>query len=106
MRTIIVLTGNNSYASSINFPNGKGHAATLSLSPPTGSDPWRGISLYQNPSLTSNVDDTWGPGATFNADGVVYLPYANLTIHGSSSSNNYQCTKFVVTRSPPTAASI
>jgi Flp pilus assembly protein TadG len=95
-RTVIVLTGNNQYASSINFPNGKGHAASLSLSPPTGSDPWRGVSLYQDPALTSNVDDTWGPGATFNADGVVYLPYANLIIHGSSASNNAQCTKIVV----------
>jgi hypothetical protein len=28
-QTAIVLTGNGSYASSINFPNGKGHAATL-----------------------------------------------------------------------------
>ncbi len=27
---------------------------------------------------------------------MVYLPHANLTIHGSSSSNNYQCTKIVV----------
>jgi Flp pilus assembly protein TadG len=95
-RTVIVLTGNNQYASSINFPDGKGHAASLSLSPPTGSDPWRGVSLYQDPALTSNVSDTWGPGATFNADGVVYLPYSNLVIHGSSASNNSQCTKIVV----------
>jgi Flp pilus assembly protein TadG len=96
VRTTIVLTGNNSYASSINFPNGNGHAATLSLSPPTGAgNPWQGVSLYQNPVLTNSVDDTWGPGATFNADGVVYLPNANVVIHGSSASNNAQCTKIV-----------
>jgi hypothetical protein len=95
-RTAIILTGNNNYASAINFPNGKGHAATLSLSPVIGTGPWQGVSLYQNPSLTNSVDDTWGPGATFNADGVVYLPHTNMTMHGSGASNNYQCTKFVV----------
>ena len=96
-QTAIILTGNNSSASAIVFPNGNGHAATLSLSPPiTAGNPWQGISLYQDPALTKNVDDTWGPGATFNADGVVYLPNANVTTHGNSASNNSQCTKFVV----------
>jgi Flp pilus assembly protein TadG len=97
VRTAIVLTGSNKYASSINFPHGKGHAATLAVSPPTASgDPWQGVSIYQDPALTTSVDDTWGPGATFNADGVVYLPHANLVIHGSSASNNSRCTKLVV----------
>jgi hypothetical protein len=95
-RTAIILTGNNKYASAINFPNGKGHAATLSLSPVIGTGTWQGIALYQNPALNNSVDDTWGPGATFNADGVVYLPHANMTMHGSGASNNYQCTKIVV----------
>jgi Flp pilus assembly protein TadG len=96
VRTAIVLTGNNKYASSINFPNGKGHASTLSLSPPTSAnDPWQGVSLYQDPALTNSVDDTWGPGATFNADGVVYLPNANVTFSGSGASNNSNCTKIV-----------
>ena len=96
-RTAIILTGNNSYASAINFPNGKGHAASLSLSPVIGTGgPWQGVALYQDPVLTNSVDDTWGPGATFNADGVVYLPHANMIMHGSGASNNYQCTKIVV----------
>ena len=87
--TTLMLSGNNSYASSINFPNGKGHAAALSLSPPTSSsDPWQGVSLYQDPALTNNVNDDWGPGATFNVDGVVYLPNADLVMHGSGASNN------------------
>jgi len=96
MKTTIVLAGSNSVASSINFPNGQGHASILSLSPSTDpANPWQGVSLYQDPSLTYNVDDTWGPATTFNADGVVYLPNANVTISGSSASNNSKCTKFV-----------
>jgi Flp pilus assembly protein TadG len=96
-RTAFVLTGDNTKASSVEFPNGKGQAATLTLSPPTGADnPWRGVSLYQDPSLTFQVDDDWGPGATLNADGLVYLPKANLKIHGNPSSNNPICTKFVL----------
>jgi hypothetical protein len=95
-RTTIVLTGDNSKASSVNYPNGNGKSATLSLSPSTNpSNPWQGISLYQNPSLTNNVDDNWGPGATFNADGVVYLPKANVTTRGNAASGNTQCSVFV-----------
>jgi Flp pilus assembly protein TadG len=95
-RTTIVLTGDNSRPSSIAFPNGNGKAASLSLSPSTGSsNPWQGISLYQNPSLTNGVDDSWGPGATFNADGVVYLPKANFTTRGNAGSGISQCTVIV-----------
>ena len=95
-RTVFVLTGSSTTPGAITFPNGKGHAATLSLSPPTNtSNPWQGISLYQNPSQTAGVTDDWGPGATFNADGVVYLPYADVTMHGSGASNNSKCTKIV-----------
>ena len=95
-RTTIILTGDNSRPSSISFPNGNGNAASLSLSPSTGSsNPWQGISLYQNPSLTNGVDDSWGPGATFNADGVVYLPKANVTTKGNAGSANSKCTVIV-----------
>jgi hypothetical protein len=96
-RVTFVLTGDNTKASSITFPNGNGHAATLSLSPSTGSgNPWRGVSIYQDPSLTNAVDDDWGPGATLNIDGLVYLPRVNVTIHGNPSSNSPSCAKLVV----------
>ena len=96
-RVTIVLTGNNSHSSEIVFPNGKGKAATLSVSPPTtAGNPWRGVSIYQDPALTSNVDHSWGPAATFNIDGVVYLPNADLTMSGSGASGVSGCTKLVV----------
>jgi hypothetical protein len=98
-RTAIVLTGNNTVASSIKFPNGKGQAAALTVSPPTGSaNPWRGVSIYQDPSLTYQVDNDWGPGAILNFDGVVYLPNSDVTIHGSSSAITPQCVKIVSSR--------
>jgi hypothetical protein len=103
MRATVILTGNNTVPSAINFPNGKGHTGTLSVSPPTNAaNPWQGISVYQDPILSNGVDnvwgvgDSWGPGAIFNADGVVYLPRSNVTFHGSGASNNSKCTKFVV----------
>jgi hypothetical protein len=96
-RTTIVLTGNNTAASFIDFPNGAGKAATLTLSPPTGTEnPWRGISVYQDPKLTFQVDENWGPGALLNAEGILYLPNADVTLRGSNSTNNPSCTKFVV----------
>lgn len=102
VRTTIILTGDNSVPSAITFPNGKGQGATLSVSPSTNSaNPWVGIAIYQDPVLTNTdsawgIADTFGPGATFNADGVVYLPRSNVTWHGSGASNNNQCTKFVL----------
>ena len=96
-RIAIVLTGNNSYASSIIFPNGQGHAASLTLSPPTTvGNPWRGVSLYQDPILTNGVDHDWGPAATLDPDGVIYLPNSELVMRGNSASSVNGCTKVVV----------
>jgi hypothetical protein len=97
LKTAIVMTGNNTVASSVNFPNGNGNSATLSLSPPTDvANPWQGVALYQDPKLTYQVDDKWGPGASFNADGLVYLGNANVVTDGNTSSSNSKCTKFVM----------
>ncbi len=104
-RTAIVFTGSNVFGSAINFPNGNGQSASLILSPPTDSGPWQGISLYQDPRLTTSVDDNWGPSATFNADGVVYMPNANLTMRGIAGSSNYRCSK-IVTKSFTTNGSV
>jgi Flp pilus assembly protein TadG len=96
-RTAIVMTGNNSYPSQINFPTGNGQSASLSLSAPIdSSDPWQGVALYQDPSLTYQVNDSWGPGATFNADGLVYLGNANVVTNGNTGSSNSKCSKFVM----------
>jgi Flp pilus assembly protein TadG len=96
VRTAIVMTGVGNSAGQISFPNGNGQSATLSLSPPL--DPaglWQGVALYQNPGQTAAVSTKWGPGATFNADGVVYMPSADITASGVAASGNYKCTKIV-----------
>ena len=45
--------------------------------------------------MTNGVNNTWGPGANFFADGIVYLPNSNIVIHGNAASSNQQCTKVV-----------
>jgi Flp pilus assembly protein TadG len=96
-RTGIVLTGNNSYASVVNFPNGNGQQGTLTLSPPLDSNnPWQGVALFQDPALTKSVDNKWGPGANFNADGLIYLGNSNVVTDGNTSSSNANCSKFVM----------
>jgi hypothetical protein len=95
-RTAVVLTGSNSYPSAINFPNGNGQAASLILSPPLdASNPWQGVALFQDPKLTNGVDNKWGPGASFGADGLVYLGYSNVVTDGNTTSSNAKCSKFV-----------
>lgn len=95
-KTAILLTGNNGYSSSINFPIGNGSSASLTLSPPLdATNPWQGVALFQDPKLTRNVDNKWGPGASFSADGLVYLGNSNVVTDGNTSSSNAQCSKFV-----------
>ena len=96
-KTTIVMTGDNNWPAKIEFPNGAGKVANLSLSPPTTvGNPWQGVALYLDPKLTKSVDNTWGPGATFNADGLVYLGNSNVVTDGNTKSANSKCTKFVM----------
>ncbi|HEX9906347.1 MAG TPA: hypothetical protein VGA77_15450 [Propylenella sp.] len=53
------------------------------------------MSLYQDPILTNGVDHDWGPAATLNPDGVVYMPNTNLVTRGNSASNTTSCAKLV-----------
>jgi hypothetical protein len=58
LRTAIVLTGNNTYASAINFPTGNGQSASLTLSAPPG------------------------PGATFSARAAIgRKQWAGVVVH-------------------------
>ncbi len=96
-RTTMVLTATDTTKDHfIDFPQGKGMAATLRLSPSqSASNPWQGIGIYQDPDLTTNINTSWGPAASFYVDGVVYFPNASFSMSGNGNSNNSNCTKFV-----------
>jgi len=96
-RTAIVLTGDNNWPAKIDFPNGTGKQGILSLSPPTGaSNPWKAVALYLDPKLTKDVDNSWGPGAAFSADGLVYLGNSNVVTSGNTGSSESKCSKYVM----------
>jgi Flp pilus assembly protein TadG len=96
-RTAIVFTGDNNWPAKIDFPNGNGKTGTLNLSPPTSvENPWQAVAVYLDPKLTKDVNNSWGPGAAFNADGLVYLGNSNVVTDGNTASANSKCTKFVM----------
>jgi Flp pilus assembly protein TadG len=94
-RVTFVLAG-GSGSPIVSWPNGNGgNAASLSLSASTGtSNPWRGMGIYENPSL--NFDMTWGSGTKFTIDGILYFPRASFTVSGQVVSGPMGCSKIVV----------
>jgi hypothetical protein len=81
----------------LEFPNGAGKQGALTLSQPLeASNPWQGVALFLDPKLTKDVNNKWGPGANFSADGLVYLGNSNLVTDGNTSSSNAKCTKLVM----------
>lgn len=96
-RMAVVFTGSNEFAATVNFPPGAGKQASLTLAPPIEvGNPWQGVSLYLDPKLTKEVNNKWGPGASFSADGLVYLGNSNVVTDGNTSSSNAKCSKFVM----------
>jgi Flp pilus assembly protein TadG len=88
----IVFTGTNT-GSSQHFPTDNGGAGMLNIeAPKTG--PFAGMAIYQDPSLTHNVDFTYaGNSPTWNITGGVYLPNADITLSGAinKSTNGAVC---------------
>jgi Flp pilus assembly protein TadG len=76
--TIMFSGTNGSYTYA---PTGSG---TLNVQAPT-TGPWKGVALYQDPSLTnSGVDVTYtGNSPTWDITGLVYMPNSNVTISGA-----------------------
>lgn len=76
-------------------PTGGG---TLDIAAPT-SGTWSGVSLYQDPNLTSGVDiSSAGNSPTWNLTGLVYLPHSSVTLSGAvnKSTNGYSCFALVI----------
>ena len=90
----IVFTGTNT-GSYQHYPtdNSGGSNGILDIeAPKTG--PFPGMAIYQDPSLTRNVDFTYaGNSPTWDLTGGVYLPNADVTISGAinKSTNGAVC---------------
>jgi len=56
--------------------------------PTTG--PWKGVAMYQKPSLTGGVDiEEAGNQPTWSITGLVYLPKASVTFSGAVNKSSY-----------------
>jgi hypothetical protein len=90
----LVFSGSNN-ASYQHIPSGGG---TIDISAPTSGD-WSGVAIYQDPSLTTNVDiSAAGNSPTWDITGLVYLPHSSVTFSGAvnKSSNGTECFVIVV----------
>jgi Flp pilus assembly protein TadG len=88
----VVFTGSNNASSHI--PTGGG---TLDIVAPT-SGTWSGMVLYQDPSLTTNVDiSAAGNSPTWDLTGMVYLPNSNVTFSGAVNKSSHGLSCFGLT---------
>lgn len=87
----VVFTGSN--GSYTHAPTGGG---TLDIKAPT-SGTWRGVALYQNPSLTTGVNiSAAGNSPTWNISGLVYLPHSSVTLSGAINKSSSGASCFVI----------
>jgi hypothetical protein len=90
----IVFTGDNTGSyQHIPTDNSGGSSGVLDIQAPTGGS-FPGIAIYQNPTLTHNVDLTYaGNSPTWDLTGGIYMPNASVTISGvvNKSANGAQC---------------
>jgi Flp pilus assembly protein TadG len=94
--TIVFAGANGIYGHTITQKNGS--KGVLDITAPT-SGLWKGVAIYQDPSLVSGVDIAEaGNSPTLNITGVVYLPHANVTVSGAinKSSSGNSCFVLVV----------
>jgi Flp pilus assembly protein TadG len=90
----IVFTGTNT-GSYQHYPTDNGGHGTLDIeAPKSATAPFPGMAIYQDPSLTRNVDFTYaGNAPTWDLTGGVYLPNADVTMSGAinKSTNGAVC---------------
>ena len=80
--------------------DGSGSAATdctvscINIQAPT-TGTWKGVAIYQDPSLTKNVSFTYaGNSPTWDITGLVYLPHADATFKGAVNKSSYGASCF------------
>jgi hypothetical protein len=90
----VIFTGSNSNPYQ-HIPSGGG---TLDINSPS-SGTWSGVSIYQDPALTNNVNvSAAGNSPTWNISGLIYLPHASVTFSGAvnKSAAGQLCFELVV----------
>jgi hypothetical protein len=65
----------------------------LDIAAPT-SGAWSGVAIYQDPSLTANIDISAGP--TWNISGLAYLPHSSVTVSSPIGKSSQGANCFVL----------
>lgn len=95
LRTTIILTGTNN-SHEFDFPNGAGKLGKLHISSSIHADnPWKGMAIYQDPTINDYVSASWGPGAHLTLDGIAYMPKTNLTLSGNADTGPSECSRIL-----------
>lgn len=69
--------------------NTNGSGGLLDITPPT-TGAWKGVAIYQDPSLTTGVDvSAAGNSPTWNITGLIYLPHSSLTLKGAIDKSTF-----------------
>jgi hypothetical protein len=69
--------------------NTNGSGGVLDITPPT-TGPWKGVAIYQDPSLTTGVDvSAAGNSPTWNITGLIYMPHATITLKGAIDKSTF-----------------
>jgi hypothetical protein len=85
----LVFSGTNGGYTHAPTDNTNGPGGVLDITPPT-TGPWKGVAIYQDPSLTTGVDvSAAGNSPTWNITGLVYMPHATLTLKGAIGKSTY-----------------
>jgi len=90
----IVFSGTNNP----NYQHTPTGGGTLDITAPD-SGTWSGVAIYQDPSLTKNVDmSAAGNSPTWDISGLVYLPHSSVTLSGAvnKSSQGLRCFEMVM----------
>jgi Flp pilus assembly protein TadG len=82
--------------------DGTGSAATdctiscINIQAPT-TGTWKGVAIYQDPSLTKGVSFTYaGNAPTWDITGLVYLPHADATFKGAVNKSSFGASCFAL----------
>jgi hypothetical protein len=85
----LVFSGTNGGYTHAPTDNTNGPGGVLDINPPT-TGPWKGVAIYQDPSLTSGVDvSAAGNSPSWNITGLVYMPHATLTLKGAVDKSTF-----------------